>query len=616
MNRDRELILLGRRARQALARLRLNEALGSFAKWLPLVLSYGAVSLAAIKVLEPALWVERGLLAGLLLLGVLVAGLLLQPLLRVRSPLVGAQALDRHHGLADRITSALEFEQIATAARTELMEAAISDGATHAAELDPRRAVPVRLPLELLTSLALAAIVVILARVEVARPRVELRSLPPSVAPLLLSSDDLDLLRELREDLQQKTDDPQISAAARRFNQLLEDIGQGRLDRHQVFSKIEEIDRELLKLNAGKAEAVEQGLEGLATELRKSSLSKPVADALDQRNLADAERALRELSQKLKHKGAVDGARLAELRRALEAASKKSSERKARLDAQRQQVEADQDKLLKKKAAGKSLTPNEAAGLEQRGRQLERLERQRQSAEAVEQELTALDRELAEAARKLLDAMPKGAEHLERGAADLNRMAREQMSENEKRQLKERLEELRELLRQQGKGGADREERMQRFARRARGQSDEPANAGKSKNGEKRLSFDRSGGGVSLALPTAGKQIGASERSGSGSGESGGAQWGNESDPSLKGDKTKLGGKLQDVSAAGIDTGQGSSVSSVVYGAAERGFAGTGYRKVYTDYKTVAEEAIERDRIPSGYESYVRRYFQLIRPRE
>jgi hypothetical protein len=108
----------------------------------------------------------------------------------------------------------------------------------------------------------------------------------------------------------------------------------------------------------------------------------------------------------------------------------------------------------------------------------------------------------------------------------------------------------------------------------------------------------------------------ASERSGAGSGEPGGSQWGNGSDPSLKGDKSKLDAKLEDVSAAGIDTGQGPSTSSVVYGAAERGFAGGGYRKVYTDYKTVAEEAIERDRIPSGYEFYVRRYFQLIRPRD
>ena len=51
-------------------------------------------------------------------------------------------------------------------------------------------------------------------------------------------------------------------------------------------------------------------------------------------------------------------------------------------------------------------------------------------------------------------------------------------------------------------------------------------------------------------------------------------------------------------------------------GAAERGFASKGYNKVYREYHTVAEEALEKDEIPGGYRFYVRRYFQLIRPRD
>ncbi len=41
-----------------------------------------------------------------------------------------------------------------------------------------------------------------------------------------------------------------------------------------------------------------------------------------------------------------------------------------------------------------------------------------------------------------------------------------------------------------------------------------------------------------------------------------------------------------------------------------------GYQDVYTDYRGHAEEVLETDEIPSGYRFYVRRYFQLIRPRE
>jgi len=54
----------------------------------------------------------------------------------------------------------------------------------------------------------------------------------------------------------------------------------------------------------------------------------------------------------------------------------------------------------------------------------------------------------------------------------------------------------------------------------------------------------------------------------------------------------------------------------LIYGAAERGFVGRGYKKVFTDYQTVAEESLAKDEIPPGYRFYVRRYFQLIRPRD
>jgi hypothetical protein len=105
------------------------------------------------------------------------------------------------------------------------------------------------------------------------------------------------------------------------------------------------------------------------------------------------------------------------------------------------------------------------------------------------------------------------------------------------------------------------------------------------------------------------------DQPGSGAGQ-GGQQYGAGHDPNLQGEQSELRGNTKDVSAAGVDSGEGSASSEVIYGAAERGFTGRGYRKVYTDYKTVAEQAIEQDEIPSGYRFYVQRYFQLIRPRE
>jgi hypothetical protein len=84
----------------------------------------------------------------------------------------------------------------------------------------------------------------------------------------------------------------------------------------------------------------------------------------------------------------------------------------------------------------------------------------------------------------------------------------------------------------------------------------------------------------------------------------------------VQGKATQSQGQTQDTQVAGQDTGQGGSRSEVIQGAAERGFANRGYTKVYREYQTVAEESLSKDEIPGGYRFYVRRYFQLIRPRD
>ena len=83
-----------------------------------------------------------------------------------------------------------------------------------------------------------------------------------------------------------------------------------------------------------------------------------------------------------------------------------------------------------------------------------------------------------------------------------------------------------------------------------------------------------------------------------------------------KGDSTDLKADAHDVHAEGLDTGQGPTNAEVILSAAKRGFVGKPYKKVFREYHTVAEDQIEREKIPDGMRFYVRRYFQLIRPRE
>lgn len=110
-----------------------------------------------------------------------------------------------------------------------------------------------------------------------------------------------------------------------------------------------------------------------------------------------------------------------------------------------------------------------------------------------------------------------------------------------------------------------------------------------------------------------GEGQGMSEQSGEGGGQ-GGNGAGSEHAPQMLDDPTRLGGSHQNSRVEG-EHGNGPSRSEVIQGAAGRGFAGQPYEQVFTDYEGHAEEVLERDEIPSGYRFYVRRYFQLIRPR-
>jgi len=620
---------LRRAVRRASRRARLRSISSRVARLLPVPLAYAAVALTIVKVwrlpvesARPLLWFAA-LPVGFFVLGVTRA------FLRARPPWHASLALDEFHALNDRITTALAFSDVPEAERTPFMQAAIEDGIAAGKLLDPRRAVPIYLPRE-------SALVVLLLLGLGGLSLLEVRTtrqLPsaPSFEPMVMSPDDIELFRDVAKELQAKNDDPNALVAVRKFNQLVEDIAEHRLDRHEVFQRMGELERDLKDSVDLDQDARDEGLKGLARELEKSGLTKPAAAALDEKRLADAEKALRELAEKLKKKeGKPSAAELDKLRQALEKASRTNSERLKNIEERRRELEEEKKSLLKKKAeqpdAGASPDPK----LAENERRLEHLDRERSRAERSQKQMSELDQQLAQAARDLMKDAGQSAQDLEQGAQDINRMARQQASEEQKKELLRKLQEMRELMRQQGKGGKEQLQRLQRFGQRARGQggSGEGQGAGEqpgSKSGGNKhdgpLRFGNGSGGPSVDIPVPQTVRGesasqAGEKSGAGTEPGGGREAGTGHDPNLAGNATDLKGKSVDVTAAGVDTGQGTASSQVIYGAAERGFVGRGYKQVYTDYQTVAEQALSQDQIPSGYRFYVRRYFQLIRPRE
>src|SRR5690348_9365138 len=105
-----------RSARRAVSRanrrLRLRAALARVSLWLPLPLGYAAAALSVLKLAGLGPGAQRALLWLGALLALLAVGSILQALLRRPPRWAGALALDQHHGLGDRVTTALSLLEI------------------------------------------------------------------------------------------------------------------------------------------------------------------------------------------------------------------------------------------------------------------------------------------------------------------------------------------------------------------------------------------------------------------------------------------------------------------------------------------------------------------------
>jgi hypothetical protein len=626
---ERGLARFRRSARRADRRRRIGLALAAAARTAPLVIGAIAVPLAYTK-LRPAHggegWVLVAVGGGLALL--LARALLAAT--RKGAPLAGAIELDRFHDTGGRIANALAFARLPAAERTPLMTLAIEDALSVVARLEPRRAVKIPLPSETPLVLVLALGLAALALFEVRT----LRPLPPVPAPkpLLLGADDLSFFRSAGDELARASRDPTEEAAVARYNRLVEDIAEHRVDQHEVFRRLAAIEADLGEHLENDREALSDGLEDIARELEKNALTRQAAEALGDKRLDDAEKALRELAEKLKGKKTPpSAAELERLRSALQKASEQTHERLEAIERRRRELEQERESLLKKKSDPAS---NAAAQkkAEDNQRQLEHLDRQRSRAQNGAQQLSDLDRELAKAAEDLQRALgerqksagEQASDDLERGAQDVHRMAQKQLDDAQKRELLQRLKEMREVLRQEGQGGQERKARLERFGERARGQrpgasgGEGEGQNGKQTPGSLELRLGRGG----LELP--GSQTtsesngrpGEGKEGGDGAKSAPGPGYGNGHDQTLTGNASRVAGQTHDVTAAGIDSGEGTASAEVIYGAAQRGFVGKGYKDVFTEYQSVAEQVIDKDDIPPGYRFYVRRYFQLIRPRD
>jgi len=632
-----------RPARRAERRLRTRRAI----LWAARALAGGLVVVAVLLVLRKVGIISEGFCRVGIALSVLqvfvAAGIAYARRLPRRA---GAVALDRFHGLADRLSSALSFGELKSEERTPFMLAAIDDALEHAQKVDPGRAVPMESPREWPFLLAMCGAIALITIFEVRRH--EPIASAKTIEAVDVTQDDLDAMREFLREIDQRLQTDEAKAATHEFNQLIEDLANKRLDRTEAFRRMQQLEDKLLQGREADAKALEEALKKMGEELKKSELSKPTGEALSDKNLEAAEKALKDLAKKLREdqgKGGVDKQQLEKLREALKKAGEDQAKRAEALAQKREEMKQD---LLKQKQSDAGANEQEKSLLRKKERELERLDREHEQQQKTQRELERLDRELQKAAEDLMKDMGLSANDLENAAQDINRMAKQDMTQEEKEQLRQKLQELREMMRQQSQGGAGQMQRLRVFQQRAQGQGGQgqPGQGGQQGQGGEQQGQGQQGQGQQGQGQQGQGQQGQGQQAGNGQGQGqqgqgqgqqgqgqgqgqqgqgqngGGGQgqqgqgWGTGHDDNVQGKATSLNSGTQDTQVQGNDTGQGGTRSEVILGAAERGFASKGYTKVYREYHTVAEEALEKDEIPGGYRFYVRRYFQLIRPRD
>lgn len=565
------------------------------------------------------------------------------------APMAGAIALDKQAGLHDRLATALAFSKVKNP--TPFQKAAIEDALAHANAVKPSLAVPFVFPPDLLAVVGMAGVVGVLWMMEVHKKHQTAHA--PTINALEMNPDDIEALEDFGRQMEDHAHTPEMQAVVQEFNQLVEDLKNKHIDRNEAFKRMADLDLKLQTQNELDKKALEEAMKKLGDELKKNDLTKDVGEALTKGDKKEAEKKLKELSEKLKK----NELKLTdEQKKALAEALKKASQRDrekalAEMKAKREKLEAELEKLRaeKEKNGGKE-TPEMEKERKEKEKELERLDRDEKEQESADRQLEKLDRDLASAAEDILKDLGLSANDLDAGAEDINRMAEDDMTDEEKEELRQRLKEMHDLLVQQGKLTPEQIAKLKEFMKKAKGgKSGKSKKKKKGKLGEFDPNADPSAGGddqgddqdsgdgddpngdgqkwtigpggEKIPMPGAGQGGG---QSGDGQGnqpggngeQPGGSSWGTGHDPKMLGKKTNNKVGTQDIQVAGANAGPGPNNAKTILGAADKGFVGSDYKKVYDSYKTVAEQALKTDEIPAGYRFYVRRYFDLIRPRE
>ncbi|MBI3073516.1 MAG: hypothetical protein HYY84_15500 [Deltaproteobacteria bacterium] len=527
------------------------------------------------------------------------------------------ERIDRAGKLTDRAGSAFEFMQAGPL--TDFQRAQLDDAARHLTSFRARSVVRFKTPEAFVWAIFAGVAAVLASLADFSKPPTpdpiaEEKTLPPSLPRDVIAEGQTETNEIAREAEVLKSEE--LKAVARELERIYRDAERGNLSRRDLLARVNELER---RMNEARRAALDPELKALAAISKKllgNRLTKELAKALKEGNLAKAREELEKLAKQLRDKppDKATERKLEQLMREMAKTESKAVER----------MKAEAESLKKKASEAESKGAAGADAKRERERKREQLERERERREngAPGQ----MSKEMQRAADQLAKGDRQGAsKSLERAAEKLGEAERRAGEQALRQRASGAIGEAKEALRQ----GGNRPKSVDDFKQRAAGHDHREGKECPACHGQKGGSDGKSQAGrrgERLAregrASKPGEKGGDGERGGKpgqgadtpkGGKPSGGAGAG--SDEALLGESTELKSTRKE-ERLGATEGRGETVSEVIAGGAQKGFTSRRYRNVYAAYRRVAEEVMENDRrIPHSFKRLIQRYMELIRPR-
>lgn len=656
MSRSPKLDPIYRLVRAVQRRERLSDAaLGLARVALPSGLMIAALAVAASR----AFCLPLGLLAWAAALP--VPAVVAWAYLRPRSVRAAARRIDAHYDLHDRLGNALEFS--APNRKTgsddprsdEIVELFLADATRGIDGLKAEPVVPITVPglrrLDLLAAVLFGATFLI--------PQAALcpevpsgEEDPPDETTLpeagKTAGMDLALADPLREDLRDLKDgkDPPAKIAAAIMD-VLDALEKGEMDRAAAFAELERLEEELLQAEQALDEQLEEdpwllaeAMRDLAEVFEEHEITEEVAEALEKGDAEAAEDALKKAMEEAEREGG-------DLQKQLDAAMK-DAERQLGKDAGKNTSTSSQlseeERRLKRQQKRPAEDPEEQERrLKRQQEKVDKLRRQHEREKAAQRALDKLRRQAQQSrqgqqnqqGQKGQQGQKQGQQGQQQGQQGkqgrkgAQQQFRQGMKNASKKSSQARrmsgardaLEEAKTFVRRagkQGKGEKQRKNQQRQFNEAAKGKKGQK---GKGKKGKSTLFVE---GKVGDGEPDMFMESDNPDGNGmqmEGQGQTpgnqpmpGGDQAGDGSmDPF--GEKTDMDSNKKNV-RVDAQKGRGATRAEVISTASQDGFANTSYKKVYRDYRGFAQSAMDSESMPPSQRRRVKRYFQLIQPRD